>query len=140
MVDHHRLGNFCARQHFAQRHLPAKPERLQQRVYLSLPACIQCLWLSNRFAEARLPRHYCSQCISPGTDGFNDYFEIRGLPAHSKLEGFNRWGQIVFKADNYRNNWDAAELNDDTYYYIINTPPPENKSYHGHIRVIKEKK
>jgi gliding motility-associated-like protein len=72
----------------------------------------------------------------PNTPGFNDFFEIRGLPAHSSLEIFNRWGLLIFKADSYQNNWDAAEVNDDTYFYILNTP--DKKSYHGTVRVIKK--
>ncbi|HLG35061.1 MAG TPA: PKD domain-containing protein [Bacteroidia bacterium] len=72
----------------------------------------------------------------PNSPGYNDYFVIEGLPANSALEIFNRWGMLVFKADKYLNNWDAAEVNDDTYYYILNTP--DKKSYHGFVRVIKK--
>jgi gliding motility-associated-like protein len=73
----------------------------------------------------------------PGhNDGKNDYFEIQGLPANSSLKMFNRWGMLVFEAGSYQNNWDAAEVNDDTYYYILNTP--DKKSYHGFVRVIKK--
>ncbi|MBK5286169.1 MAG: gliding motility-associated C-terminal domain-containing protein, partial [Bacteroidia bacterium] len=71
----------------------------------------------------------------PNTPGFNDLFVIPGLPAHSALTIHNRWGMLVFEADNYQNNWDAAEVNEDTYYYILVTP--DKKSYHGFVRVIK---
>jgi gliding motility-associated-like protein len=85
------------------------------------------------FPDFRIPNVFTPQ---PNTPGYNDYFEIEGLPDNSSLEIFNRWGMLVFHADNYRNNWDAAEVNDDTYYYILNTP--DKKSYHGFVRVIKK--
>ena len=72
----------------------------------------------------------------PNTPGFNDFFVIQGLPANSSLEIFDRWGLLVYKSASYQNNWDAAEVNDDTYYYILNTP--DKKSYHGFVRVIKK--
>jgi len=72
----------------------------------------------------------------PNTPGQNDFFFIPGLPAHSSVEIFNRWGMLVFQSDGYQNNWDAAEVNDDTYYYVLNTP--DKKSYHGFVRVFKK--
>jgi hypothetical protein len=51
------------------------------------------------FPDLIVPRR-----IYPGNGGGNDFFEIRGLPPHSKLQVFNRWGQLVLKADNYHNN------------------------------------
>jgi hypothetical protein len=109
-------------------------------IYLVLHATNACNTITDSL-RLDFPDIIIPNVFTPGssnTPGLNDYFEIRGLPAHSKLEVFNRWGMLVFKADNYRNNWDAAELNDDTYYYILNTPPPESRNYHGHVRVIKK--
>lgn len=89
--------------------------------------------LKLTFPDFNIPNVFTPR---PNSPGYNDYFVIEGLPANSALEIFNRWGMLVFKADKYLNNWDAAEVNDDTYYYILNTP--DKKSYHGFVRVIKK--
>lgn len=31
----------------------------------------------------------------------------------------NRWGNQVFKSDNYNNDWDGGSLAEGTYYYIL---------------------
>ncbi|MCX6291071.1 MAG: gliding motility-associated C-terminal domain-containing protein, partial [Bacteroidetes bacterium] len=71
----------------------------------------------------------------PNTPGKNDFFYIKNLPSGSKLKIWDRWGMLVFVSDDYRNDWDAAELKSDTYYYILTT---EKKEYHGWIKVIRE--
>lgn len=71
----------------------------------------------------------------PNSPGYNDYFEVLGLPSGSSLKIWDRWGLLVFQSDNYRNDWDAAELNSDTYYYILTT---FEKEYKGWIKVIRE--
>lgn len=63
--------------------------------------------------------------FSPNGDGINDVWEIRKLnqfPAN-KVRVFNRYGQIVFKADNYNNTWNGnsfgLNLPIGTYYYEV---------------------
>lgn len=43
--------------------------------------------------------------ITRNQDGINDAFEIINLPAKSKIDIRNRWGQLVFSSDDYQNNW-----------------------------------
>jgi gliding motility-associated-like protein len=64
--------------------------------------------------------------ISPNGDGKNDYFHIVGIESHrnSELVVLNRWGEEVFRAAPYINNWDGVtqngnELPEDTYYYVL---------------------
>ncbi|WP_442266866.1 gliding motility-associated C-terminal domain-containing protein [Tenacibaculum sp. ZS6-P6] len=47
--------------------------------------------------------------ISPNEDDVNDALVFEGLELYrkNKLTVFNRWGNIVFKATNYKNNWEA---------------------------------
>jgi hypothetical protein len=70
----------------------------------------------------------------PTSPGFNDFFVIKNLPPNSKLKIWDRWGLIVFDTDYYLNDWDAAELKSDTYYYVLTTT---KKEYHGFIKVIR---
>ncbi|MBB3059131.1 gliding motility-associated-like protein/uncharacterized repeat protein (TIGR01451 family) [Mucilaginibacter gotjawali] len=60
--------------------------------------------------------------FTPNGDGKNDVFKIAGLESFpgSQLVIFNRWGNEVYRADNYLNNWDGSGLAEGTYYYILN--------------------
>ena len=60
--------------------------------------------------------------FTPNGDGKNDVFEIKGLGSYpgSQLVIFNRWGNEVYRADNYLNNWDGSGLAEGTYYYVLN--------------------
>jgi len=59
--------------------------------------------------------------FTPNGDGNNDAFEIRGLELFTRndLIIVNRWGNQVYKSDNYRNDWTGEGLNEGTYYYIL---------------------
>ena len=72
--------------------------------------------------------------FSPNGDGINDLFVIRGMNGLTvSLEIYNRWGHMVYKNDDYHNDWDgkpnngitigsdANGLPDGTYYYVIRT-------------------
>ena len=70
--------------------------------------------------------------FSPNGDGVNDTFVINGIEDYpnSSLEVYNRWGNIVYKTRNYRNDWGGIsngratintqeELPIGTYYYVL---------------------
>ena len=69
--------------------------------------------------------------ISPNGDGNNDRWVIDGLSdfPNNKLTILNRWGDILYKAEPYYNDWDGtatqglviskAPLPDGTYYYVL---------------------
>jgi gliding motility-associated-like protein len=68
--------------------------------------------------------------FSPNRDGTNDNFVItRPFNTNISLEIFNRWGNRVYRDENYQNNWGGRgnqpnrilgdELPDGTYYYIV---------------------
>lgn len=71
----------------------------------------------------------------PASPGKNDYFVINNLPDNCPLKIWDRWGHLVFESDNYKNNWDAANLNADTYYYVITA---RGKDYKGWISVLRD--
>ncbi len=76
--------------------------------------------------------------FSPNGDGINDVFVIRGIDYYpqNKFDIFNRWGNKVFEAKPYQNNWDGKtsqglrvggdDLPVGTYFYFLdlgnNTP------------------
>lgn len=67
--------------------------------------------------------------FSPNNDGINDFFIIENVIGKKiQLEVFNRWGNRIFRATDYQNNWsgkstEGIHLGEDvpvgTYYYII---------------------
>jgi gliding motility-associated-like protein len=67
--------------------------------------------------------------FSPNGDGMNDFFEIPGITeyANVKLDVFNRWGNLVYQNNEYKNNWSGRNtsgelLSDDTYFYTLEIP------------------
>ncbi|MFO7922673.1 MAG: gliding motility-associated C-terminal domain-containing protein [Bacteroidales bacterium] len=76
--------------------------------------------------------------FSPNNSGLNDRFIIKGLENSSvnELTIFNRQGNVVYRAVNYKNDWEGRNQNgvplpEDTYYYILNVD--NQHSYKGFI-------
>lgn len=75
---------------------------------------------------------YNTPVVTPNGDGFNDYMEIEGIESYpnNKVSIFNRWGNLIWEKDRYRNddtgfggegNSSMANgtLTDGTYFLII---------------------
>ena len=81
------------------------------------------------------------EVVTPKNDGKNDTWEIIGLENYgrAKVILMNRWGNIVFKTDDYRNDWAGTNMSgktvtDDTYYYLLELP--DRPEYTG-VLVVK---
>jgi hypothetical protein len=63
--------------------------------------------------------------LTPNHDGMNERLIVTDLNTKqailpgSSLEVYNRWGERVFRSEDYDNTWDAAGLNDGVYYYYM---------------------
>jgi gliding motility-associated-like protein len=82
--------------------------------------------------------------MTPNGDGINDHFFITGLETGTKLTVFNRWGDIVYSSNNYNNDWDAGNLTEGVYFYVLNLPTTEitkgkNDPSRGFIQIINGK-
>jgi gliding motility-associated-like protein len=78
--------------------------------------------------------------ITPNGDGKNEKFIIGGLEKYpgSGIYIFNRWGGQVYQSKDYRNNWDGSDLNESTYYYVLEVKKPDGiKKYKGWITIIR---
>ncbi len=72
---------------------------------------------------------FIPEAFSPNRDGKNDtYVIIRPYATQISMEIFNRWGNLVYRSNDYQNDWDGrgnqsslfgTELADGTYYYIV---------------------
>lgn len=78
-----------------------------------------------------------NKVLSPNNDGINDVWEIQEIDKfpQNKLVIYNRWGQKVYEAQDYQNNWNGSNVGDGTYYYILFLP--ENKQLKGVITVVR---
>lgn len=80
--------------------------------------------------------------IKPDNDGKNETFVVRASHKFEKIQLilFNRWGDLVYQSEDYKNDWAAEGLNSGTYYYLVkgnNLDGGEEKQYKGWVQVIK---
>lgn len=57
--------------------------------------------------------------ISVNEDGKNDFFEIQPKQEGYSFEVYNRWGKLLYKNENYQNEWKPNDLTTGIYYYLI---------------------
>ncbi|MBL7896911.1 MAG: gliding motility-associated C-terminal domain-containing protein, partial [Crocinitomicaceae bacterium] len=82
--------------------------------------------------------------LTPNGDAFNDVLQIPNIDTYpnNELIIFNGYGQIIFQASPYNNDWAATYLNapvpDGTYYYVLNLNDPllAPDPYQGVITII----
>ena len=61
--------------------------------------------------------------FTPNNDGINEYFNIRNLLLydHRKVVIYNRWGKVIYKSDNYNNDWGGENVPDGVYFGKLET-------------------
>jgi gliding motility-associated-like protein len=75
----------------------------------------------------------------------NDFFKISCNERVENLEIYNRWGQLVYEADTYSNEWGGttrrgSDVPEGTYFYIfefedVNTGDTEQKR--GYVTLLR---
>ena len=82
--------------------------------------------------------------FSPNGDSMNDFFRIPGIEGfpNSKLEIYNRWGNVIYQSNDYGGGWDGRINNepvaDGTYYYILRRSDGEN--FHGGLTITRQRR
>lgn len=80
--------------------------------------------------------------ITPNGDGDNDFWYIGNLEKYpeNRVQIFNRYGQEVYSAVNYKNNWGGKYLGNDlpagTYYFIVDAKKG-NKFFKGYLTIFR---
>jgi gliding motility-associated-like protein len=89
--------------------------------------------------EAELP---VNNFISDNGDGKNDVFFIQNVNLYSEyiLSIFNSSGVLVYRAENYSNNWSGKALNgkllpEGVYYYVFSAP--DAQGFKGVIILVR---
>jgi gliding motility-associated-like protein len=83
--------------------------------------------------------------ITPNGDGQNDFFKIPNIEFYpnSTMIIYNRWGEKVYKNENYENNWDGGNCAAGVYYYIFtinygaHSGKLETKAMNGIVTILK---
>ena len=79
--------------------------------------------------------------FSPNGDEVNQYFVIKGAESYpgNTLSVFNRWGNQVYKTENYQNDWagtwNGSNLQNGTYFYVFNDAA--GNTYSGYVYIQK---
>ncbi len=82
--------------------------------------------------------------ITPNGDGLNDSFIVPclGYYPNSSIIFFNRWGDEVYRSDNYQNDWQGTYNNVDlpvgTYFYILSVNDGNDTKLQGYVYIQRE--
>lgn len=96
-----------------------------------------CSFANVTFNVGGVPDCFIPTIITPNADGFNDQFKIPDQctlgegPGELEVTIYNQWGDVVFHAKPYLNNWEGTYNNEElpagTYFYRVklseNTEP-----------------
>jgi gliding motility-associated-like protein len=84
------------------------------------------------------------QFISPNADNLNEIWIIQNLELYpdNKVTVYNRWGNVVYEAEPYNNDWNghykgtkAEALPSATYFYVIDTKKKSQDPYTGFLEI-----
>lgn len=83
------------------------------------------------------------QFISPNNDNKNDLWVIEHLDLYpnNNVQIFNRWGNLVFSASPYHNDWNGRQEGSNetmpaaTYFYLIETNKKSQEPFKGFLEI-----
>jgi gliding motility-associated-like protein len=78
--------------------------------------------------------------FTPNGDGYNDFWVFKNIiiAPNNRLSVYNRWGDLIYSANNYQNNWNGSVkegVTETTYFYVFEDLT-NNKSYKGYVQVV----
>ncbi len=80
--------------------------------------------------------------FSPNNDGYGDYWVIQGLEnfTNNEISIHNRWGNVVYQAAPYRNDWkgdarNGNKLPSGTYYYVLKPDKDKKEVFTGYVYI-----
>ena len=88
-----------------------------------------------------------SDGITPNGDGINDTWIIYNIENHPKnnVKVYSRWGDLVFEANNYQNEWDGHHKNriqtlpdGASYYYQVDLDGNGSVDYDGWLYISRK--
>ncbi|SFC52100.1 gliding motility-associated C-terminal domain-containing protein [Flexibacter flexilis DSM 6793] len=98
---------------------------------LSLNGCVKTYTQVIKVVPFIIPN-----IITPNGDYKNDGFRFSGWSTELTLKVYNRWGNLVYESSSYRNDWDASQLPQGTYFYYLEDKQL-NRTAKGWVDVLK---
>lgn len=112
-----------------------------QEMILIATSAAGCSFMDTIYVMAVNCSDELPNVMTPNGDGINDYFVIDEAIAfpNNQLIIQNRWGNVVYQENGYRNNFDGNELSDGVYFYVFY--PDANKRdqsvKQGYLTIIR---
>ncbi len=113
------------------------------KVYANDKSCFESfdsiiILLKTQNDEIKDPLSNIPNAFSPNKDGINDFFSIhnnqKSLCVNDfNIDIYNRWGEKVYKSDNFFFEWSGTGLSSGVYFYVIQFG---NQQKLGHITII----
>ncbi|MFN9800950.1 MAG: gliding motility-associated C-terminal domain-containing protein, partial [Bacteroidota bacterium] len=77
--------------------------------------------------------------FTPNNDNENQFFVILGLENYpgAELFIFDRWGAKIYESSSYANDWQARDVADGTYYYILRLPFGVRRDIEGYLTILR---
>ncbi|WP_296321237.1 gliding motility-associated C-terminal domain-containing protein [Winogradskyella sp.] len=93
-----------------------------------------------------------SNTVTANGDFVNEFFRVTGVETCgfvTEVQIFNRWGAVVYKNNNYQNDWSGQTINSSvgnsgnvptgTYYYVVTLRNSGLEPFAGPIYVVTDK-
>jgi gliding motility-associated-like protein len=95
------------------------------------------MYIDNVILTLDFENSELANCFSPNGDGINDYWNLPFKGGNHSVTIYNRWGNLVYKADLKNFQWSGLNLSGDkcsegTYFYCI-----ENTNINGFIQLMR---
>lgn len=75
--------------------------------------------------------------FTPNMDGKNDAFVIPAVYDGSwGIKIYNRWGNLVYKSDEYKNDWRGSTVASGVYYFELSNNFRKDRTAKGYVHVI----
>lgn len=119
--------------------------------YLTVVDDNGCIGTASSFIEVSNSGDclFIPNLVTPNKDFHNDYWEIYGIEKYedAEVEIYNRWGNLVYSASPYNNDWDGrvnegavvvgneGKVPVGTYFYIIRLNDGDKPPYKGYVEV-----
>ncbi len=105
--------------------------------YTTQNECIDSVSMTVNILETKLD---IPEVITPNGDPFNQFFVIENLEHYisTDLKIFNRLGKKVYSSSNYQSDWDAPNLTEGVYFYVLEAKGYfRTETFNGTITVLR---
>tara|TARA_R110002049_G_scaffold154302_6_gene318779 strand:- start:3366 stop:6023 length:2658 start_codon:yes stop_codon:yes gene_type:complete len=77
--------------------------------------------------------------FTPNGDGVNDelFLGLIDIYPGNQLTIYNRWGRVVLDVSNYKNDWEAKDLESGTYFYVLDLNDDQQPIQKGTIMILR---